>query len=122
MANEVQLCVHRSNPRACPVCYRILATAPRAPAAATPATIGQVIPIGEATLRATQNAARMRIQNPAANAGNARALKEPFQSANFSPPPEAFDPDKLWQPPAHPSQIDSRSVHPHLHASKTIPR
>jgi hypothetical protein len=124
MPNEVALCPHRANPKACPLCYRLAPPAPKptAPVQASLIPVGQVIPIGEATMRATQNAARMRINQPAAFAANTRVLREPFQSANLAPPPDAFSPDTLWEPPDHPSQIDTRPVHPHLHESKTIPR
>jgi hypothetical protein len=124
MAIQIELCPHRANPKACPLCYRLKPPDPKPThhAAASLIPTGTVIPIGEATLRATQNAARARINNQVGVGANVKVLKEPYSSANLASPPDAYSEDKVWQPPAHPSQIDSRPVHPHLNESKVLPR
>jgi hypothetical protein len=120
---QVKLCPHRMNPISCPTCYRLKPkdeVKKAQPNSLPGIPQGHVIPIGEATQRATMNAARARIAAPKAHAAtnNAKAPAEPFYSGNHSPPPEAHDPDKVWQPPERASLIDSVPVHPHLAETK----
>lgn len=120
----VQLCPHKMNPISCPTCYRNKPpeqkkVAPQQQSNMIPQ--GQVIPIGEATQRATMNMSRARMAAPqiAANNPNARALKEAHHDANPSPPPESYSPEDVWQPPQHQSLIVRVPKHPHLAQTKT---
>jgi hypothetical protein len=120
---SMDLCPHKTNPKCCPTCYRLKPPEPvKKPEEAMRPGIpmGVVIPIGDATIRATQNAARARITGKAPVQGsNQKSLKEAHYSANQAPSPEAHSKDAVWQPPQHAELIDRLPVHPHLAESKT---
>lgn len=111
----IPLCPHGMNQISCPTCFRLK---PPAPKPVVPGTVfnlpdlpmGQVMPIGEAVLRATSRAATSL---PLPPGGGGRDFKEPYRSSSGAPPPEAYDPNKLWTPPDHQDVIDRQPQHPH---------
>jgi len=73
------------------------------------------MPIGEATIRATQAAAvAARVQA----APEGKAFQEPYRSSTGVPPPEAYDPGKVWKPKAREELMDRLPTHPHAHEGK----
>ncbi len=87
--------------------------------------VGEVIPFGEATQRATMAKARASsVQAP--NIKN--APREAYSEGNRAPPPEAHvasdapldgDLSGVWKPPVRVSIIDRQPTHPHVADSKT---
>lgn len=116
MSNKItiQLCPHKTNPAACPICYRLKPPEKKiveVPGIKPGIAVGYVMPIGEATMRATQHA---QAAMPTPQASGGKAFREPYRSGNRVPPPEAFDKDKLWKPKGSSEQlIDKLPTHPH---------
>jgi hypothetical protein len=115
----IELCIHKANPKACPTCFRLTPPKPKDPvpnpAVRQGVPMAPVMGVGEATMRATQRAAAM--QTPIMAPANNRTYKEPFSSGHHSPPPEAFNPEKLWSPPVRKDLIDQQPRHPHIDKS-----
>lgn len=112
------LCPHGMNPAACPMCFKAKPPPTRAPGATARSDIptGPVVPIGEATVRATQTAAALARLGRGTDAGP--GLKPPHEETPAAPSPEAYSNEALWEPPAHPQLIDRLPRHPHADASK----
>src|ERR1700722_8325361 len=114
----IQLCPHKTNPLACPMCFRNKPPEgkppPAHPGVRPGIPLAPVMAVGEATMRATQ--ARAVAAQPAAVA-NGRTFKEPFNSGHHSPPPEAFNSEKVWEPPNRKELIDLQPRHPHIDKS-----
>ncbi len=112
----IQLCPHKANPRACPTCYR------NKPAEAKPAvpTVtpgiaqGYVMPIGEATQRATQGRA---VAAPV-HAAPGKEFKAPHSTSRGTATAEAHSKDELWKPEKHGDIIDRLPRHPHANEGK----
>lgn len=119
MSIQIPLCPHKMNVTSCPTCFRNKPP-PEKSATVLPGVrpgipLGVVMPIGEATLRATQaSAVAARVQA----APQGKAFKEPYRSGTGVPPPEAFDPNKVWKPKAREELIDQLPTHPHANEGK----
>jgi hypothetical protein len=122
---NLHLCDHKMNPKSCPYCYRENANKPRvAPQATSVARsdvpMGFVPSLEQALDKAAQTAARVREANAKrpAQAPGPSTPSQPHASGNVVPPPEAHSKDKLWEPPARRSIIDSLPTHPHANEGK----
>lgn len=105
----IPLCPHKMNVSSCPTCYRNKPVEQKpVPNAASGVAKGYVMPIGEATLRATQRSAVV----PPPALPNGKTLQEPYRSTGM-PSEKAFSTDKVWHPPKHKDLIDSQPRHPH---------
>ena len=82
--------------------------------------MGQIMSPEESAQRALQAVqARSRATAPVNNPNGKTFLpKEPYHEAHASPPPEAYQGEKLWEPPKHASLIDRQPKHPHANEGK----
>ena len=106
-------CSHGTNPKACPICFRLAPPKEakiEAPPVQNQIPQGQVMDIGEATMRATQS---RRASVPQLEGGS---IREPYSSSNPVPSPEAFGGEKLWKPSKHKEIITRLPRHPHANA------
>lgn len=115
----MNLCPHKMNPISCPTCFR--AKPPTPPAQQAPhikpgIPMAPVMSVGEATIRATQGAARQRPTATLPN-GQVREFKEPYSSAR-PPPAEAYGGEKQWEPSERQQVIDRQPIHPHVGEGK----
>lgn len=115
----IPLCPHGMNQISCPTCFRMKPPTPKTvetlPGVRPGIPMGGVMPIGEALLRSTGRATASAAL-PAV--GGAGMLKEPYRSASGAPPPEAYDPNKVWKPTDHEDVIDKQPQHPHVHEGR----
>jgi hypothetical protein len=115
---QIPLCPHKMNVASCPTCFRNkpAPAKPPPPGVRPGIPVGNVMPIGEATIRATQAAAAAARVQAATPQG--KAFQEPYRSSTGVPPPEAYDPNKVWKPKAREELIDRLPTHPHAHEGK----
>jgi hypothetical protein len=116
---QIPLCPHKMNVNSCPTCFRnkpvAVAKPKEAPGIKPGIAVGYVMPIGEATMRATQRAAAIAA-TPVASGG--KAFREPYRSSTGVPPPEAYDHNKVWKPKEREELIDRLPTHPHANEGK----
>ena len=121
----VPLCPHGTNPKACPVCFRIQPAAPKPTDGLPPGVIRPGIPLGNVVSMADAmlNASRVAAQRAAPVVtradGSQVVMKEPYSSANRgAPTPEAYSSTEEWKPPVHPELSERQPVHPHKDEGK----
>lgn len=117
----IELCPHKMNPIACPTCFRTKQAQPK-PKAANPdirpgVPMGQTVSMEQAIASASRAAAKTR-GAPTVAVASGPVMKDPHSSGNAAPPPEAHDPNKVWEPPARASIIDKQPRHPYADQSK----